>query len=98
MKIKFLILPNDKIKHLDKINIFKESSLIQKVEQNHLFYYIYWQIHTHLYEDNCQKTKEDEETLMYTTGMVQILTVCVFAGTAGLEVMLLVVSVLVTAC
>ena len=53
MKIKFLILPNDKTKHLDKINMFKESSLIQTVEQNDLLYYFYWQIHTHLYEDNC---------------------------------------------
>ena len=52
MKIKF---------YLDKINMFKESSLIQTVEQNDLLYYFYWQIHTHLYEDNCQKTKKDKK-------------------------------------
>ena len=63
MKIKFLILPNDKTKHLDKINMFKESSLIQTVEQNDLLYYFYWQINTHLYEDNCQKTKKDEKNI-----------------------------------
>ena len=45
-----------------------------------------------------RKLRRMKKTLTYTTGMVQILTVCVFAGTAGLELMLLVVSVLVTAC
>lgn len=45
-----------------------------------------------------RKLRRMKKTLRYTTGTVQILTVCVFAGTTGLEVMLLVVSVLVTAC
>ena len=64
-----------------------------------IFYIIFTGKYIHTYmKIIARKLRRMKKTLMYTTGMVQILTVCVFAGTAGLELMLLVVSVLVTAC
>ena len=64
-----------------------------------IFYIIFTGKYIHTYMNIiARKLRRMKKTLMYTTGMVQILTVCVFAGTAGLELMLLVVSVLVTAC